>query len=180
MSIKLQYPLIGCRQWRDGPPIRRVMFLTLCESELLRILRECRNAMVVGLRSLVKCMAYRSMIFNRKLPLDNMLLAILINVSRLPPSSPQSPVPPLSNAEPPSLYSSTTPSRPPDKTSLPCLRARGFVNTGSMCFANAVLQLLVHPSPFWNLFRKLGDLKEQCGAGAQKLVMTRHHWWVPR
>ena len=43
------------------------------------------------------------------------------------------------------------------------------MNTGSMCFTNAVLQLLVHTYPFWYLFRylfrKLGDLKEQCGAG---------------
>jgi hypothetical protein len=34
-----------------------------------------------------------------------------------------------------------------------------------MCFANAVLQLLVHSSPFCKLFRELGDLKGQCGAG---------------
>ena len=34
-----------------------------------------------------------------------------------------------------------------------------------MRFTNAVLQLLVHTSPFWYLFRELGDLKEQCGAG---------------
>ena len=27
-----------------------------------------------------------------------------------------------------------------------------------MCFANAVLQLLVHSPSFWNLFRELGDL----------------------
>jgi hypothetical protein len=27
-----------------------------------------------------------------------------------------------------------------------------------MCFANAVLQLLVRSPSFWNLFRKLGDL----------------------
>jgi Ubiquitin carboxyl-terminal hydrolase len=30
-----------------------------------------------------------------------------------------------------------------------------------MCFANAVLQMLVHSPPFWNLFRELGDLKRQ-------------------
>ena len=34
-----------------------------------------------------------------------------------------------------------------------------------MCFANSVLQLLVHSPPFWDLFRKLGDLKRQRGAG---------------
>jgi len=38
------------------------------------------------------------------------------------------------------------------------------VNRGNKCFANAVLQLLVHSPPSWNLFRKLCDLKEQRGA----------------
>jgi hypothetical protein len=33
-----------------------------------------------------------------------------------------------------------------------------------MCFVNAVLQLLVHSPPFWNLFRGLGDLKGPRGA----------------
>ena len=32
-----------------------------------------------------------------------------------------------------------------------------------MCFSNAVLQLLVHSPPLWNLFRQLGDLKELRG-----------------
>jgi ubiquitin carboxyl-terminal hydrolase 10 len=39
------------------------------------------------------------------------------------------------------------------------------VNTGNICFANAVLQLLVKLPPFWNLFRELDDLKGQRGAG---------------
>jgi hypothetical protein len=34
-----------------------------------------------------------------------------------------------------------------------------------MCFANAVLHLLVHSPPFWDLFRELGYLKGQRGAG---------------
>jgi hypothetical protein len=34
-----------------------------------------------------------------------------------------------------------------------------------MCFANAVLQLLVKSPPFWNLFRELGDLSGRRGAG---------------
>jgi hypothetical protein len=34
-----------------------------------------------------------------------------------------------------------------------------------MCFANAVLQLLVHSPPFLNLFKNLGDLNTQRGAG---------------
>jgi hypothetical protein len=34
-----------------------------------------------------------------------------------------------------------------------------------MCFANAVLQLLVHSPPFWNLIKDLGNLNRQSGAG---------------
>ena len=62
------------------------------------------------------------------------------------------------------LLSSATPSHPAGTATLPPLCVRGLVNTGSMCFVNAVLQLLVHSPPFWNLFRELGDLKGQRGA----------------
>jgi ubiquitin carboxyl-terminal hydrolase 10 len=48
---------------------------------------------------------------------------------------------------------------------VPRLRARGLVNTGSICFVNAVLQLLVHSPPFWDLFRELGGLKGPRGEG---------------
>ena len=40
------------------------------------------------------------------------------------------------------------------------------MNSGRKCFANAVLQLLVHSPPFWNLSKELGDLKRQREAGA--------------
>jgi hypothetical protein len=72
-----------------------------------------------------------------------------------PASPPPSRVPPLLK----------TPSHPTGNTTLPSLRARGLVNSGNICFANAVLHLLVHSPPFWNLFRELGDLKGQRGAG---------------
>jgi hypothetical protein len=39
------------------------------------------------------------------------------------------------------------------------------VNTGNVCFANAVLQLLARSPPFWNIFRELGDLKGRRGGG---------------
>jgi ubiquitin carboxyl-terminal hydrolase 10 len=39
------------------------------------------------------------------------------------------------------------------------------VNTKNICFANALLQLLVNSPPFWNLFKEQGYLK-QSGAGA--------------
>jgi ubiquitin carboxyl-terminal hydrolase 10 len=36
------------------------------------------------------------------------------------------------------------------------VRVRGIVNTGNMCFANAVLQVLVYCEPFWRLFGEHG------------------------
>jgi hypothetical protein len=82
------------------------------------------------------------------------------------PDSPSPPrVLPLSNADSLALLSGTTPSRPTGNALPPRLRARGLVNTESICFANAVLQLLVHSPPFWDLLRELGDLTGQRGAG---------------
>jgi hypothetical protein len=83
----------------------------------------------------------------------------------LPPLSSVSPLP---NAEFLPLLGGTTSSRPTGDPAVPHIRARGLVNTGSMCFVNAVLQLLVHSPPFWNSFKELGDLKGQRGAGNQE------------
>ncbi|KAK1218858.1 Coronin-like protein crn1 [Marasmius sp. AFHP31] len=38
-----------------------------------------------------------------------------------------------------------------------CLRPRGLTNTGNMCFANSVFQILLYCEPFWRLFMQLGD-----------------------
>ena len=84
----------------------------------------------------------------------------------IPASSPLSHAPLLSNAESLSLLGSTTPSRPTGDATLSRLHARGLVNTGSMCFVNAVLQLLVHSPSFRNLFKELGGLKGQRGVGS--------------
>jgi len=70
-----------------------------------------------------------------------------------------------SHLAPPSIRSSIPASRPTGSAALPRLRARGLVNTGNICFATAVLQLLVNLPLFWNLFRELGDLKGRRGAG---------------
>jgi hypothetical protein len=93
------------------------------------------------------------------------------------PTSPPSRVQPLPNVELLDLLDSTTPTCSTRNATLPRIRARGLVNTGSMCFANAVLQLLVHSPPFWNLFRELGELKgrrvagdPETGGGATSLV----------
>ena len=64
-----------------------------------------------------------------------------------------------SHFAPPSIISPVPASRPSASATLPRLRARGLVNTGNICFANAVLQLLVNLPPFWILFRELDDLK---------------------
>ena len=42
---------------------------------------------------------------------------------------------------------------------------RGLVNKGNMCFANAILQLLVHCPSFWNTFKELGEQMGKYGAG---------------
>ena len=78
------------------------------------------------------------------------------------------PPPPSPNAESFALHSSTTPSRPASNVTLPRLvRARGLVNTGSMCFTNSVLQMLVHSPQFCNMFRELGSLKGLHGEGPE-------------
>ena len=83
----------------------------------------------------------------------------------VPASPPPSCVPPFPNAEFLALFDGTTPFRLTRNTAPLHLRARGLVNTGSMCTANAVLQLLVHSPPLMNLFRRLGDLMGQRGTG---------------
>ncbi|KAG1782392.1 hypothetical protein EV702DRAFT_1064079 [Suillus placidus] len=40
------------------------------------------------------------------------------------------------------------------------IRPRGLVNSGNLCFANAVLQVLVYCPPFWRFFTDLGRLLE--------------------
>jgi hypothetical protein len=92
----------------------------------------------------------------------------LLPAFSIPASPPPSRIPPLPDAESLALLRSTTPSRSTVNATLPRLRARGLVNTGSMCFANAVLQLLVHSPPFWDIFRELGDLKGLRGEGVSE------------
>ena len=97
---------------------------------------------------------------------SNPMLPALSVVSSSVPASPlPSRVPPLPNAGFLALLDGMTPSRLTGNAALPHVRARGLVNTGGMCFSNAVLQLLVHSPPLWNLFRQLGDLEELRGEG---------------
>ena len=96
-------------------------------------------------------------------------------LARTPTSLPNTPSEPydadvtsVSNSlhfAPPSIVSSIPASRSTDGATFPRLRPRGLVNTRNICFANAVLQLLVNSPPFWNLFRELGNLEGQRGAG---------------
>jgi hypothetical protein len=96
---------------------------------------------------------------------SNPLLPVSSVVGFSIPAIPPTRVSPLANAESLALLSGTTSSCPAGNTTLSYLRTRGLVNTGSMSFANTVLQLLVHSPPFWNLFRELSNLKGQRGAG---------------
>ncbi|KAF8830898.1 hypothetical protein HHX47_DHR1000250 [Lentinula edodes] len=54
------------------------------------------------------------------------------------------------------------------KTSPSKIHPRGLINTGNMCFANSVLQLLTYSPPFFHLFHELGrigmeDVKQTSG-----------------
>ena len=95
---------------------------------------------------------------------SNLLLPALSVISSPVFTSPPFHVPPFSNEEQLALLRGATFSRLTGNATPSRLHARGLVNTGSMCFVNAVLQLLVHSPPFWNTFRELGDLKGQRGS----------------
>jgi hypothetical protein len=72
-------------------------------------------------------------------------------------------VPPSSHADP--SQSGKIPFYPTGNITMPRPRARGLVNRRSICFANTILQLLVHCPLFWNIFRELGELMGKYGAG---------------
>ena len=82
-----------------------------------------------------------------------------------------------SHFAPPSIRSSIPASRPTGSATLLRLRARGLVNTRNICFANAVLQLLVNLPPSRNPLTELCDLKgkrservSETGGGGTPLV----------
>jgi ubiquitin carboxyl-terminal hydrolase 10 len=88
----------------------------------------------------------------------------------------------LPDSRPPvASLSGETSSHPIDSDTLPRLRARGLVNSGNDYLPNAVLQLLVHCPPFWNLFEDLGKPvgkqgpggRQETGGGATPLVNAK-------
>jgi ubiquitin carboxyl-terminal hydrolase 10 len=50
------------------------------------------------------------------------------------------------------------------------IRPRGLVNAGNLCFANAVLQVLVYCPPFWRFFTDLGRLLQPSEESKTPLV----------
>jgi ubiquitin carboxyl-terminal hydrolase 10 len=68
-------------------------------------------------------------------------------------SIPASTVSPVSPSKKPELLSLLTSG--PSSQSVMKIRPRGLVNSGNMCFANAVLQVLIYCPPFYRLFHDL-------------------------
>jgi ubiquitin carboxyl-terminal hydrolase 10 len=68
-------------------------------------------------------------------------------------------------------YASTTPTttNPPPSTKI---RPRGLINSGNMCFANSVLQIMVHCPPFHRLFAELGKVLGTSGVGSGGLASS--------
>ena len=81
-----------------------------------------------------------------------------------PASHPPSRVSPPQGANLITLLSGTAPSNLADNNTMRRLRAIGIVNSGNKCFVNAVLQLLLHCPPFWDLFEDRGTVGQQ-GSG---------------
>ena len=50
-----------------------------------------------------------------------------------------------------------------EKDPTQAVRLRGLINSGNMCFANSVLQVLVYCAPFHGFFRELGKLVKGAG-----------------
>ncbi|KAF9242005.1 hypothetical protein BU15DRAFT_44303 [Melanogaster broomeanus] len=71
--------------------------------------------------------------------------------------------PTMSSSKKPELLSLLT-SGPSSQTWMK-IRPRGLVNTGNMCFANAVLQVLIYCPPFWRLFHELGKFVDSSADG---------------
>lgn len=67
----------------------------------------------------------------------------------------------------PEVYNLLT-SGPSGAAHPPKTRPRGLVNTGNMCFANAVLQILVYCQPFNRLFTELGKFIHGPVVGSQQ------------
>ncbi|KAI5985420.1 hypothetical protein EDC04DRAFT_2590262 [Pisolithus marmoratus] len=82
------------------------------------------------------------------------VVGISIPASTAPLTAPS--IPPTKQPELLSLLMSG-PSNSPSMKIYP----RGLVNTGNMCFANAVLQVLVYCPPFWRLFHELGRVMDK-------------------
>ncbi|VDB82633.1 unnamed protein product [Peniophora sp. CBMAI 1063] len=61
---------------------------------------------------------------------------------------------------------------PPSMGLLPVIRPRGLVNTGNMCFANAVLQLLAYCVPFAKLFEAVGKALPPAEEGKRSRNVT--------
>ena len=161
-STALFYPLEGTTQRYIIAPCEKPGIsenLSIASTPIPTPAPASASAPPVLSESLASCDAGAASISNPLLPI---LSAVEFSIPASPPPSRTQPLP---NAEFLAL-GSISHSYPTGNATLSRLHARGLVNTGNVSFANSMLQLLVHSSPFRNLFREVGDLKAQHEAGS--------------
>ena len=152
----LSHPLEGTTQWDEASPpdITEILIIELMPPTFPA------STPFVLYKSPASCDAGAGPISN---PLVSDPTSTIFGFSVLTSSS-LSRVPPFPNAASLIILGDIKPSRPTSNITPKRLHTRGLVNTGNMCLANSVLQLLLHVPPFWNLFKELGRLKGPRGA----------------
>ncbi|KAF5364681.1 hypothetical protein D9758_005578 [Tetrapyrgos nigripes] len=94
------------------------------------------------------------------------LLALLNGEAQAPPL-----LSPTTTSFAAAASSSTSKSQTQTTTADPSkIRPRGLINTGNMCFANSVLQVLLYCPPFFRLFYELGKMLPESGLDGQVQV----------
>ena len=152
-ATTLSHPLEGTTQQNVVPPCSDHDILSTTSTSSLEptVVPLPASTPPVQNKSLASCETGTTLASNPSLPASFVGIPI--------PAYPPSRIPPLLDAET-LLLNTTTPSHRTGDVTVPSLRALGL-NTRSVCLVKAVLQLLMHSPPLWDLIRELSDLKER-------------------